>query len=294
METVAAALRWARETLARSPLGIAPREASTLLEAVLGATPAALLAHPERTLSAAESGRYAALVARRAAGEPYAYLVGEREFWGRAFAVDPRVLIPRPETEHLVEAVLAQPLPARPLLLDVGVGSGAIAVTLACEIADARVVAVDVSPGALAVARRNAARHGVADRVLLAGSDLASALDLARFDLVAANLPYVPAVDAPTLSPEVRDHEPPGALFSGADGLDAVRALLVAAGRLRPGTPLVLELGLGQPAALTAILPPTFVLAATISDYAGIARIVVGKRTAARSADDRGAPGAPA
>src|SRR5262249_43661580 len=153
---------------------------------------------------------------------------GEREFYGRRFAVDRRVLIPRPETEHVVEAALGLPLPTAPRILDVGTGSGCLAATLALELRGARAVACDLSPGALAVAAGNARRHGVAGRVAAVGSDLGAGLDLARFDLVVSNPPYVDPAELPGLSPEVRGFEPRVALVSPGRGV-AVLARLFSA-----------------------------------------------------------------
>jgi release factor glutamine methyltransferase len=187
--------------------------------------------------------------------------------------------VPRPETEHLVEAALRLPLPAAPRILDLGTGSGCIAVTLALELPGSRVVASDLQPAALAVARRNVERHAVGERVRLVASDLASALDLRGFDLVASNPPYLARHEAVALSPQVRDFEPPAALFSGDDGLDLVRRLLAAARALAPGRWLAFEVGAGQAARLAAALQPPLELVELVADYAGIERIVVLKRS---------------
>jgi release factor glutamine methyltransferase len=222
---------------------------------------------------------YREWIGRREAGEPVAYLLGEREFYGRTFAVDQRVLIPRPETEHLVEAALRLPLPPAPLVLDVGTGSGCVAVTLAAERPAARVVAADLSLAALALARRNARALGVAGRVKAVAADLTGGLDLAAFDLVASNPPYVDPADALSLSPEISRFEPPLALFAGAAGA-AILGRLVAAGEaLRPGAYLVLEIGAGQLAAVgTAVAGSTLRLETVVDDYAGVPRVVVLRR----------------
>ena len=166
------------------------REAALLLGHVLGLGEAQILARGERPVDAAHADRFGALLERRLAGEPFAYLVGEREFYGRSFFVDPRVLIPRPETEHLVDAALelssTGELPARPRLLDLGTGSGCLAITLALEL-DGFAVAADLSPAALAVARANAGRHGAADRVALAASDLTTGLAVNGFSITAGS-----------------------------------------------------------------------------------------------------------
>src|ERR1700674_5912187 len=214
-----------------------PREAALLLGAVLGLSEAQVMARDDQPVPPAAAARFEALLARRLGGEPVAYLLGEREFYRRSFAVDERVLIPRPETEHLVEAALTLALPPAPRILDVGTGSGCLAVTLALELTGARVVAADLSPAALAVAAGNARRHGVAGRVAAAASDLIAAFDLSRFDLVVSNPPYVDPGDAPALSPEVCNFEPHLALFSPDSG-DAVLARLIReCARPAPRTP---------------------------------------------------------
>ncbi len=205
-----------------------------------------MLARGEQEVAGAERERFEGLLERRLSGEPVAYLLGEREFYGRPFAVDRRVLIPRPETEHLVEAALALDLGEAPWILDVGTGSGAIAVTLALELPGARVVAGDLSLGALRVLAANAVRHGVADRVLAVRSDLVSAFRLGRFDLVVSNPPYVDPAARLSLSPEVRDFEPSLALFAPERGRFVVARLLEASKALLPGTPLLLEIGYDQ------------------------------------------------
>lgn len=245
---------------------------------MLGLSEAQLLARPERPVTAVERARFVGLLERRLTGEPVAYLLGEREFYGRTFAVDRRVLIPRPETEHLVEAALGLALPPRPRLLDVGTGSGCIAVTLALELPAARVVASDLSPAALAVAAGNARRLG-ASRVRLVAADRGTALVLEAFDLVVSNPPYIDPADAAGLSPEIVDHEPHRALFAPGRG-DAVLAdLIEEAARLRPGARLLLEIGHRQlPAVRRLAAPGPLHLTAIVDDYAGIPRVVALER----------------
>jgi release factor glutamine methyltransferase len=199
------------------------------------------------------------MVARRAAREPVALIIGHREFWGRDFEVTADVLIPRPESEFVIETVLecvgASPAgddgaSARPLtvskIIDIGTGSGCLAVTLAALFPSTSVVATDTSAAALDVARRNAARHGVAERIQFVQADLLAGLELTA-DLIVSNPPYVPSAAERTLQPEVALFEPSLALFGGADGLDIVRRLLeTAPARLAPGGRLVLEFGDGQ------------------------------------------------
>lgn len=273
----------ARPRLAATSFGAPTREAVLLLGRVLGLSEAQILAHGEREVPDEAAARFRGLLERRLAGEPTAYLFGEREFYGRAFRVDPRVLIPRPETEHLVEAALAAPLPERPWILDVGAGSGILAVTLALEIPGARAVATDVSPGALAVTSANARRLGVRDRVFPVGADLARGLDLARFDLVVSNPPYIDPGDAPALSPEVYNFEPHVALFGPGSG-DSLYARLFAdvserPDGLRSGVPLLVEIGYGQLDAVGRHAEASGLRVAGIRhDYAGIPRIVILER----------------
>jgi release factor glutamine methyltransferase len=239
--TAGAALAAGRATLARAGIETAGLDAALLLGRLLGVERARLLAHPEWPLTADHEAAYAALLARRAAGEPLAYLTGEREFMGLTFAVDRRVLVPRPETELLVEAALARP--AR-LAVDVGVGSGAIAVSLAVARPELRVIASDIDAGALAVARGNIARHGVGARVRLVRGALLDWLG-APIDLIAANLPYLRPDQA---NPSIA-HEPAVALYAGPDGFALYRALLTQApARLRPGGRLLAEIDPAQAA----------------------------------------------
>ncbi|MEM6456127.1 MAG: peptide chain release factor N(5)-glutamine methyltransferase, partial [Acidobacteriota bacterium] len=278
----------ARAARRAAPAAPAPGAALRLLGYGLGGRAALVVARGAARPAAADAQRFRALVARRAAGEPAAYLTGTRAFYGRDFAVDARVLIPRPETEHLIEASLAA-LAARraPRILDVGTGSGCIAVTLAAERSDARVVASDRWPGPLRVARANALRHGVAGRVALVRGDLTRGLRLDAFDLVASNPPYVAPSARPTLSPEVVDHEPSAALFGDDDGRGPLRRLLDAAASprgLRPDAHLIVELGHDQGDWLVdavARRAPRLVLADLVRDYGGHRRTAVVRRVAA-------------
>ena len=280
MPTLDQLLAEARPRLAATAFGAPPREAALLLGKLLGFSEAQVLAHGEREVPEEAAERFRSLLERRLTGEPVAYLLGERELYGRTFAVDSRVLIPRPETEHVVEEALAAPLPERPWILDVGTGSGILAVTLALEIPGARTVGTDVSPGALAVASGNARRHGVADRARFLGADLAHGLDLSRFDLVVSNPPYVDAADAPSLSPEVVGFEPAVALFAPGSG-DSVLARLFAllGSGLRPGIRAIVEIGFGQVEAARRHAEASGLhFAGSRPDYAGIPRVVVLER----------------
>jgi release factor glutamine methyltransferase len=218
----------------------------------------ATLADPNRALTPAQQAAYDALIQRRRASEPIQYITGEQEFYGLALRVTPAVLIPRPETEQLVEAVLAELDGARPLrILDVGTGSGAIAIALAHHLPHASVTAVDLSSAALEVAASNAARHALTDRIRFIQSDLLAALspDEPPFDLIVSNPPYVPTGDRAGLHPQVRDHEPASALFAGPDGLDIYRRLIPQArAALRPDGLLALEIGHNQREAIASLL----------------------------------------
>jgi release factor glutamine methyltransferase len=245
-------LETARRRLAEAGVERPAREAALLLRTLLGMSDAALLAHDREAVPAAVAARFAERIARRAAGVPAAYLLGEREFYGRPFEVDDRVLVPRPETERLVEIALALPLPERARVIDVGCGSGCLAVTLAAERPEWRLVASDLSPAALAVARRNALRHGVAERVAFVATDLLAALRAPVFDLVVANPPYVAAEERAGAAAEVARHEPHAALFAGEEGLALSRRLLGELAALRPGAWFACEHGAGQRHALAA------------------------------------------
>jgi release factor glutamine methyltransferase len=234
----------------------------------------------DQPLGRAEVDAYRELIRRRGDGEPVAHLTGRREFWSRTFAVTADVLVPRPETELLVERALAVPgvreRAAR--VLDLGTGSGALAVTLALELPQAHVTAVDCSPAAVLVAVRNAVEAGVAERVAVLVGDWTTALPSdARFDLVVANPPYVPAEEIAGLAPEVR-REPRLALDGGPDGLDAYRRLVPGAVRhLAGGGALLLEVGAGQAGAVADLLAEAgLVDVVRHRDLAGVERVVAG------------------
>ncbi len=277
--TVRDLLREARRLLAATPFGAPTREAGLLLGWVTGLSEAQILAHPERPVETAEAARFRALLERRQTGEPVAYLLGEREFYGRSFDVDRRVLIPRPETEHVIEVALQLPLPAGARIVDVGTGSGILAVTLALEIPGSFVVATELSPGALAVAAKNARRHGVRDRVHLVGTDLLTGLDLSRFDLLVSNPPYIDRAEAPTLSPEVCNFEPHLALFSPGAGDSTLARLFKESAGLPDVTPLVVEIGFGQEdVARRHASASSLHITGTCKDYRAIPRVLTLRR----------------
>jgi len=271
------ALAWARTVLAGAD-NSEPLDASSLLIAVLDVDRAALIAHPERPLTPDQSDAYRALVERRAAGIPVPYLTGKRAFYDLNLVVTPDVLIPRPETEHLVDAALAWARGRSDLrIVDVGTGSGAIAVVLAKHVPDARVWAVDVSSSALAVARQNAARYDLVERIQFAQGDLLAPLieQDQRADLITANLPYIAGKELASVL--VAQYEPHLALDGGADGLDLIRRLLEQAPRvLAADGLLLLEIGAGQGERVSALAESVFPGARVriSADYAGHGRVV--------------------
>ena len=224
--------------------------AELLLMHALGRDRTWLYSHPEGEIPPAALEKFHALTAQRASGTPTQYLTGKQEFWGLEFEVTPAVLIPRPETEHVIEVTLDRLSAERknaPLhIADIGTGSGCIAVALAHELPQAEIVAIDISREALEVARRNAARHNVANRIRFVESNLFEALrqDSPKFDVIVSNPPYIPLSEAPQLQREVRAHEPPIALFAGEDGQAIYAPLFIEApNHLKPGGLLIVELG---------------------------------------------------
>lgn len=265
------------EALAVARGRIPASEARMFLREVTGCSAAQVAAYPERGLDAGQAARYMALLERRAAGEPVAYLLGEREFYGRSFKVTPAVLIPRPETELIVDLVKARVSPgAAPAVLDLGTGSGALAITLALELPAARVTAVDLSPAALEVARGNAAALGA--RVRFVESDWFAALGAGRFDIIVSNPPYIVDDDPHLAEGDVR-FEPRSALAAGPAGLDDLARIAAAApGFLAPDGWLLMEHGYDQAAAVRGLLAAAgFVAVESARDLAGIERITLGR-----------------
>jgi release factor glutamine methyltransferase len=255
-------------------------DAETLLLHALRQNRAWLLAHGDD--GAPDDVAYLSLVARREAGEPIQYITGSSEFFGLPFSVGPGVLIPRPETEHLVEEVLrlAGSLVDQELYIaDLGTGSGIIAVALAHALPKAHIAAVDLSPQALLVARENAGSNQVAGRIEFFEGDLLAPVAGRRFSIVASNPPYVPLTDRDSLSVEVREHEPHGALFAGEDGLDIYRRLIPEAREhLLPGGWLVMEIGYGQRDAIETMLQSNgYAETHFVEDYQRIPRVAAGR-----------------
>jgi release factor glutamine methyltransferase len=232
----------------------------------------------ERSLTEAELAPLRELVRRRGLGEPLQHLLGTVEFAGRVFLCDKRALVPRPETEELVERIIQSTSTHQPsTILDVGTGSGIIALTLAAQFPEAAVRALDISDDALALARENAARLELQDRVRFAKGDLLDGVE-GKFDLIVANLPYVPTNDRPTLSREVL-HDPEAAVFGGEHGDELIRELITEApGRLQAGGLLALEVGIGQADGLAALLAEkNYHDIASIRDYGGVKRFLFGR-----------------
>ena len=234
----------------------ARRDAETLLLHLVGKNRAWLIASVNDDFAGCTAIRYASLLERRRKGEPIQYIAGETEFYGLPFRVTPDVLIPRPETEHLIEKVLELATSfQQPRIVDIGTGSGAIAVALAHHLPQAQITATDISEPALAVARENAERNGVAGRLRFLQGDLLVPVADRQFDIVVSNPPYVSSADRESLSLEVRDHEPAQALFAGDEGLTIYRRLIPAAfAALAPGGFIALEIGYGQASAVQALL----------------------------------------
>jgi len=276
-------IAWAMEDLKKRGASASPRlDVELLLGKVLGLDRVHLVIDADRPLDKGELAAYRSLHTRRRAGEPVAYLLGVREFYGRLFRVDKRVLVPRPDTETLVEVALARTrhvsLSAR--VLDLCTGSGCVAISLARERLTTRVLGVDISEGALVVARENALRLGAVNAGFLR-ADLFSATPAgSRFELITANPPYIPDAEIAELPPDVRDYEPRLALAAGPDGLDLVRRIVAGApARLADGGVLAMEVGAGQAPAVVEIFERAgFREIARARDLGGHERVVSGVR----------------
>ena len=307
------ALAAAVERLEAADIGSPRMNAEVLLMFALGADRAFLYAHPERELASVEEARYHDVVVRRATGMPSQYITGHQEFWGLDFLVSPAVLIPRPETEHLVEAVLdlARGVP-RPKLVDVGTGSGCVALALAHELGDAEVYAVDLSADALEIAGANAARLQLEKRVQFLqrdvlrpvsglnpavvpssqnvipredfspsrGTPIQAGTDFCDFDFVVSNPPYVGFGEADKVQRSVFEFEPRMAVFAGENGLDVIHRLVEQADQaLRPGGWLAMEIGYSMRDAVAILLSPTeWDDVRVVPDLQGIPRVVAGRK----------------
>lgn len=278
MITVQAAVAQGAARLDKAGVPDAALDARWLMAHALGLDPGRLPLVAADPLPPGVSARFDTMLAARAARQPVAQITGTRAFWGRAFSVTSDVLDPRPETETLVALALTEPF-AR--VLDLGTGSGCIVVSLLAERRGARGVGSDISAAALAVAGANAARHGVADRLILTPSDWFADLGGA-YDLIVSNPPYIAAAEMPGLAPEVRDWEPVSALTDGADGLTAYRTLAAQApAHLVPGGRLLVEVGASQGATVAALLAAAGLSAVTVHpDLSGRDRVVSARRAA--------------
>lgn len=277
------ALEAAVRRLDENAVGSPRMNAELLLMFMLNCDRAYLYAHPERELAADELARYDQTLATRSRGVPAQYITGHQEFWGLDLIVSPAVLIPRPETEHLVETVLELSRGmARPRILDVGTGSGAIALALAHDLPHAEVLAADISPAALEIAAANAARLQLQSRVTFIQSDLLAAFDeKEQFDFIVSNPPYVGEREEDKVQREVKKFEPHTAVFAGPDGLDVVRRLIPQArAHLHPGGWLLMEIGYTQEASVHALLRD-WEDVRSVQDLQGIPRVVLGKKPAA-------------
>ena len=276
---IADALREGTEILQQAGLADSRREASGLLQHILGRDRTFILAHPEHSLTPEQLQSFYESIQRRARGEPLQYITSHQSFFGLDFEVGQGVLIPRPETELLVETALGYLKESEPSLCDVGTGSGCIAITLLRECRNARGVAIDISATALKIAQRNAAHHGVADRLSFVQGNCFSSLarDEPTFDLIVSNPPYVADRELAGLQREVRDHEPREALSGGPDGLDVVRRLLQESGAfLKDDGYLLMEIGFNQSASVETLVDRNVWLFHDIrADLQGIPRVVV-------------------
>lgn len=274
------AIAGATERLAEEPIGPPRMAAETLMMFVLNCDRAHLFAHPERELTSNEQSQFEDGVAQRAAGKPLQYITGRQEFWGLEFMVSPAVLIPRPETEHLVSAALEKVAELnidQPRIIDVGTGSGCVALALASELPEAEIDAVDISSVALEVAKTNAQRLDLAARVNLYESDLLASARGA-YDFVVSNPPYVGRCESDKVQKEVREHEPDVAVFGGEEGLDIYRRLIPQAwDKLKPGGWLLMEIGFSIEAQVKELLSEWSEVSA-VPDLQGIRRVVCARK----------------
>lgn len=278
--TAARAAGWAQEQLQRKGIVGARLEAEVLLAYLLRVERVALYVDPGKELSSEQQMAYREMIKRRAAGEPIAYIIGYKEFWSMRCMVSPECLIPRPETEHLVEEVvrIGSGVEGALRILEIGYGCGAVAIALAKELPSAQVVATDISSSVRVLAEQNAAAQGVQGRVRFVFADLFPEGE-AAFDIICSNPPYIPTSQLLSLPQEVRDYEPLAALDGGDDGLDFFRRIAQGAPRyLVRGGWLLMEMGKGQVARVAAILEQEgFSDIVAIADHAGIPRVIRGR-----------------
>lgn len=278
------AVRLVAQTFRLAGIDEAVIDARALIGRALNLSRAQLISHSDRVLEAREINAISALAARRLKHEPVSRILGHREFWNLDLSVSPDVLVPRPETETVVEAALdalarEDRRQDRLRLLDIGTGSGALMLALLQELPNATGIATDISEAAIVVARGNAERNRCADRISFVVCNMAAGVE-GPFDLVVSNPPYIPHAEIATLMPEVRDYDPPLALDGGTDGLDAYRAIARDARRLlAPQGHLIVELGIGQDAAVVALFQRSgLTVKSARTDLAGIPRALVAQR----------------
>lgn len=278
--TIDEALKDAAAALEAAGVSDGRLQAASLLAVALKQGRTFLFAHPEHELTPDEIAAFTSLIQRRSLREPYQYIVGRQEFFGLEFEVTPDVLIPRPETEILIEAAVEQLSDIdKPRFCEIGVGSGCISVAILHGLPATTAVAGDVSKAAIIVARRNAIRHNVADRLTLVESDVFTNIPDERFDAIISNPPYVPSRDIESLQPEVRDFEPPSSLSDGGDGLSIIRRLVEEApSRLEKGGSLFMEIGFDQSSRVEAMLDrDIWSQVDLLPDLQGIPRIVLAR-----------------
>jgi release factor glutamine methyltransferase len=279
--TVLKVIQWTTAHFQKNEIDNPRLEAEVLLAHLLGIDRMGLYLNYDRPLSEEERTAYREMIQRRAGGEPLAYIVGYKEFWSMRFAVTPECLIPRPETEHLVEETvrIGTELPPPLRVLEIGHGCGAVAIALAKELEQAQIVATDISPGTRALALENAEAHGVGGRIqFVLGGPFPPGEG--PFGLICSNPPYIPTEEVLHLAPEVRDYEPPTALDGGADGLRFFREIAQSAPAfLAKGGWLLMEMGKGQDSQVAAIVKEQgFVHVDFIQDYAGVQRVIRAQR----------------
>jgi release factor glutamine methyltransferase len=275
-----------RKLLAEAAIAAPALDARLLLAHAAGLDRAAIIAASSDEVDADAENRFRKFIGRRLNGEPVSRIIGVREFFGLEFALGPATLDPRPETELLVEAAIADYAPAaKPLCFaDIGTGTGAIAIAILVHLPRAAAIATDISREALALARQNAALHGVVDRATFVMGDILEGCS-GEFDFIVSNPPYIAQSDIPSLAAEVRLFDPPAALDGGPDGLKVVRAVMVAAAsRLKPGGRLYLEFGIGQGEAVVDLAVHCGLAVDAIrNDLAGVPRMLVARRVDAKA-----------
>jgi release factor glutamine methyltransferase len=269
-----------RDLLRKSSVENPELESSLLLSKALGINTVDIYAHPERKVESDKVEEFKQLLERRLKREPIAYILGEKEFYSRPFIVTPDVLIPRPETETLIEEGLKLTKSiSHPLVVDAGTGSGCIAVTIGCECKDARIFGTDISFEALLIARANSGRQRVVERISLIQMDFLSGFKEESIDIVLSNPPYVAESDFSKLEPNVRDFEPKQSLLGGEDGLDCIRKIVYQAGRvLKNGGWCIVEVGADQSESVSKIFDHVgFIDISSVRDLSGMERVVKGK-----------------